>query len=104
MEAARALAVRTLREGGADDASRAGRAFLLCMSRLPTDDERRELVAFVAAQRTRLADGWVDPRAVATGDAALLPSLPPGTTPQDAAAWTLASRVLLNLDETITKN
>ena len=104
VEAAQALAARTLREGGADDASRAGRAFLLCTSRLPTDDERRELVAFVAAQRKRLADGWVDPRIVATGDAARLPSLPPGTTPQDAAAWTLASRVLLNLDETITKN
>ena len=25
-------------------------------------------------------------------------------TPQDAAAWTLVARVLLNLDETITKN
>jgi hypothetical protein len=30
--------------------------------------------------------------------------VPAGATPQDAAAWTLVSRVLLNLDETITKN
>ena len=42
-------------------------------------------------------------REVATGDSARLPQLPTGVTPQDAAAWTLAARVLLNLDETITK-
>jgi hypothetical protein len=29
--------------------------------------------------------------------------LPPGLTPSDAAAWTLVSRVLLNLDEFITR-
>ena len=33
-----------------------------------------------------------------------LPGLPENATPQDAAAWTLAARVLLNLDETLTKN
>ena len=50
------------------------------------------------------ADGWVNAREIATGDPAVLPTLPAKTTPQDAAAWTLVSRVLLNLDETITKN
>jgi hypothetical protein len=30
--------------------------------------------------------------------------LPAGISAQDAAAWTLAARVLLNLDETLTKN
>jgi len=30
-------------------------------------------------------------------------SLPSHVTPADAAAWTLVSRVMLNLDETITK-
>jgi hypothetical protein len=29
--------------------------------------------------------------------------LPQGTTPVQAAAWTIVSRVMLNLDETITK-
>ena len=43
-------------------------------------------------------------RVVAFGDADKLPSLPPGTNPNDAAAWTIASRVLLNLDETLSKN
>jgi hypothetical protein len=29
--------------------------------------------------------------------------LPAGTTPGDLAAWTAVARVILNLDETITK-
>ena len=31
------------------------------------------------------------------------PRLPDGTTPVQLAAWTAVSRVLLNLDETISK-
>lgn len=104
VEAARALGLRVLREGGADDASRASYAFLLCTSRTPTDAERDELLALLKSRRQKLADGWLNPREVTTGDPATLPSLPEGTTPQDAAAWTLVSRVLLNLDETISKN
>jgi hypothetical protein len=104
VEAARALALRTLREGGSDDASRGHYAFLLCTSRPPTDDESKALLAFVADQRKKLADGWANPREVTTGDGEKLPGLPQGATPQDAAAWTLAARVLLNLDETLTKN
>jgi hypothetical protein len=104
VEAARALALRVLREGGGDDDGRARHAFSLCTSRPPTADERREMLAFLAAQRQRLADGWVDARDVAGGGAEPSAALPAGTTPQDAAAWTLLSRVLLNLDETVTKN
>ncbi|MCE9632069.1 MAG: PSD1 and planctomycete cytochrome C domain-containing protein [Planctomycetia bacterium] len=104
VEAAQALALRTLREGGADDASRLDRAFVLCTARPPTAEERGELLAFLGAQRKRLAEGWLDPRLIATGQPDKLPNGPAGTTPQDVAAWTLVSRVLLNLDETLTKN
>jgi hypothetical protein len=104
VEAARALAVRALQEGGADDSSRIERAFLLCTSRKPTPEEKRELLAFVDAQRKRIAEGWLDARSIAAGEPEKLPKLPAGATPQDAAAWTLVSRVLLNLDETVTKN
>ena len=104
VEAARALALRTLREGGGDDAERLERAFLLCTSRSPTAYEQEQLLAFLAAQRKRIAAGWLDARAIAAGSGQKPLALPDGTTPQDAAAWTLVSRVLLNLDETVTKN
>jgi hypothetical protein len=104
VEAARALSLRVLREGGSDDGQRADYAFLLCTSRKPTGPERRAVLDLLESRRRRLADGWLDPRAITTGDANRLPELPPNTTPQDAAAWTLAARVLLNLDETISKN
>ncbi|NBV46887.1 MAG: DUF1553 domain-containing protein [Planctomycetia bacterium] len=104
VEAARALALRVLREGGGDDRSRIDHGFLLCTGRLPHDAERAALLTFLEGQRRRLADGWLNPREVATGAVDALPALPAGTSPQDAAAWTLAARVLLNLDETVTKN
>lgn len=104
VEAARALALRILKEGGTDDASRADRAFLLCTCRTPTEAERQEVLNLLQSQRKRLADGWLNPREVTTGDPAKLPELPTGTSPQDAAAWTLTARVLLNLDETISRN
>jgi hypothetical protein len=103
VEAARALALRVLREAGADDARRADHAFFLCTARSPSEPERQAILELVASRRQRLAEGWLNPRAIATGDPAKLPELPSGVTPQDAAAWTLAARVLLNLDETISK-
>jgi hypothetical protein len=103
-EAARALALRILRSGGTTDAQRAEHAFLLCTSRTPTAAERDAVLALLESRRQRLADGWLNVREIASGDPAKLPELPANTTPQDAAAWTLAARVLLNLDETISKN
>ncbi|WP_165227712.1 PSD1 and planctomycete cytochrome C domain-containing protein [Aquisphaera insulae] len=103
VESARALALRILREGGRDDVRRADYGFFLCTSRPPTNEERDVVLDLVRSQRGRLADGWLNVREVATGDSTRLPELPTGTTPQDAAAWTVAARVLLNLDETISK-
>ncbi len=39
VEAARALALRVLREGGSSDESRVQYAYLLCVSRLPAEEE-----------------------------------------------------------------
>jgi hypothetical protein len=104
VEAARALALRILREGGTDDARRIDYAMLLCVSRPARPAERETLLTLLQSARRRLGDGWLNPRELTTGDPAKLPSLPDGATPQDAAAWTLVARVLLNLDETISKN
>jgi hypothetical protein len=103
VESARAMALRVLREAGKDDAERADYAFFLCTSRRPTAPEREAVLNLLKSRREKLAEGWLNPREVATGDPARLPELPAGTTPQDAAAWTMAARVLLNLDETISK-
>ena len=104
VEAAQALALRILREASADEAARARLGFQLCTARLPTEAETKALLKLLSEQRQRVADGWLNPRAIATGDPAKLPELPEGCTPQDAAVWTLVSRVMLNLDETISKN
>ena len=104
VEAAQAMALRVLREGGSDDSSRTEYAFVLCMSRKPTAKEQLAIADLLREHRKRLAEGWLNPREVATGDAAKLPPLPDGVTPQDAAAWTIAARVLLNCDETLSKN
>jgi len=58
----------------------------------------------VEAQNDRLSEGWLDIRKIAFKDSDTIPELPNGVTPKDVAAWTIASRVLLNLDETLTKN
>jgi hypothetical protein len=103
-EAGRALALRILREGGSSDDQRADYAFRLCTGRRSRPVERAELVALLEDHHRRLADGWLSINAIATGDHDRIPEVPPGTTPRDAAAWTVAARVLLNLDETLSKN
>jgi len=104
VEAARALALKALRDGGADDQARIHHAFQACTGRLPSGEETATLLAFLDTSRRRIADGWLDAREVATGALGTIPALPPGATPQDAAAWTLVARVLLNLDETVNKH
>lgn len=76
MEAAKALGERMWREGGPNDASRITYGFKLCTGRAPTTKESSVLLDMLKRHRSK--SGEVDPR-------------------------TLVARVLLNLDETITK-
>jgi hypothetical protein len=93
-EAAQALGKAADSDGG-DDAAKAALLFRRCLSSAPSDTEVSRLLAFVAAQRARMASGELKP-----GD-----FVPAGESPNpERAAWTLAARAVLNLDETITKN
>jgi mono/diheme cytochrome c family protein len=97
-ECAQALAGRVLAAPMADDASRLAYAFRLCMSRGPSASEASVLAEILAAERKSMTD---DP---AAADALV----PKDTCPDDAArreraAWTSVCRVLLNLDEMITR-
>jgi hypothetical protein len=103
VECAQNLARETLKDGGKSDAERVTYAFRRALSRPPTAAEQRELVALLEKQTRRLAEGWVNPNEVATGESKVPANLPEGTTPTELAAYTVVSRVLLNLDETITK-
>ncbi|MCE9545846.1 MAG: DUF1549 and DUF1553 domain-containing protein, partial [Planctomycetia bacterium] len=103
MEAARALAVRILTSGGASDEERITYAFRRCLSRPPTATERDTLLALIKKQETRVAEKQIDPWLLATGEPGKPNRLPPHTTPAQLAAYTVVARVLLNLDETITK-
>jgi mono/diheme cytochrome c family protein len=87
LECARALSLLTLTEGGSDDTARLTFAFRRCVSRPPSDAERDMLLKLLNQQRAKFAK-------LATND--LAPTA-------EAAAWTVVARVLLNLDETVTR-
>ncbi len=103
MDAARALASRILQEGGKSDDNRILFAFRLVLSRNPTSEEKDELVRLLKQQYQRISEGWVNASEVATGSPEIPKTLPPDVSPSQLAAYTIAARVLLNLDETFTK-
>ena len=104
VEAAKAMALRILREGGNTDESRVDYGYMLTTGRPAYKSETKEILNLMEDQDQRLADGWLDVWQIAFIDPDNPPELPSGTTPRDVASWAIASRVLLNLDETITKN
>jgi hypothetical protein len=104
VEAAQALAQRIIREGGADDISRADYAYHLCTARPIRPAESDRIIKLLAKNRVRLRKGELKAGDIAFSKFTKPESLPADATPNDLAAWTLISRVLLNLDETMTKN
>jgi hypothetical protein len=104
MEAARALAAKIVVEGGADDDQRLRYAVRRTLSRDPDADELQALSDFLVAQRKRF-NGEADPWPLITGkqDATAKLELPAGVNAPELATWTALARVVLNLDETITR-
>jgi hypothetical protein len=87
-ELAQGLATRLFREECQTDEARLELAFRLCLARAPKPEEKRTLRNLLAKQL-----GVED-----VGSAA-----PAGIDGSQFAAWTTIARVLLNLDETITR-
>ncbi len=103
LECARALARKALAEGGATDRARLTYAFRRCTARVPSERELAVLEGFLGKQTARFARPDARPWDLAADDPAHPPALPADVTPARAAAWTAVARLLLNLDETITK-
>jgi mono/diheme cytochrome c family protein len=89
-EYAQGLAARVLREASGNDAEKLRHAFRECLSREPSSREMSRLESFLARQQSDFANNPEDAKAVS-------PNAP------DRAAWVMVGRVLLNLDEFITR-
>ena len=103
LEAARALALKTIKEGGATDAQKVEFAFRRVAARKPTTQEMTELLGLLKRQQERFTAGELNPWNFATNDPDKPFVLPKGVTMEQLAAWTAVARVVLNLDEAITK-
>src|SRR5262249_29167086 len=88
-EFAQGLAARVLREAKPDDGERIRHAFRLCLARSPTDRETARLQRLVDSIEPTPEELKVKP--------------PAGLDAKEYAVWTTLARVLLNLDEFITR-
>lgn len=97
IEIAQGMAVRALAQPAESDDDRLAFAFGCAVSRTPNADELERLRTLLQSQRSAYARN-------AEAAAALAPEAPPpGVDAAEAAAWTGVARVLLNLDEVITR-
>jgi hypothetical protein len=98
VETAQGLAVRVLKESpSVADAERLRYAFRLCFAREPSAMESGRLAQLLDRQRQTFAAASADAEKVAPANR------PAEIGAVDAAAWTAVARVLVNLDEFITR-
>ena len=100
VEAAQAMGLRVLKEGGKDNRSKIIYAFRLATGRNPSLDEVGKLLKFWEEQYDYFENRTADALEVAVPD---LKSVPKEVNLHRVAAWAMVSRTLLNLDETVTK-
>jgi hypothetical protein len=109
VEAARALAVRVLTEcPNPCDEDRISHAFRLCLARGPHPDELAQLRSFRKRQLARLEAGELGAARIVGrmqegGTSTPMLASPAMANQSELASWTIISRVILNLDETVTK-
>ncbi len=95
-EAAQALAIRVWNEASGEVGDKLDYAFELCTGRGPSSRERDRLLRYLTAETAAFHS---DEKSAA----AMLPVEAGAPTPEQRAAWVAVSRVLLNLDEFITR-
>ncbi len=100
VEAAQALALRVWKNGGHNDHDRINYAFELCTGRKPNASEAATISSLLIEEQDFFADRTARAVQVAVQD---VKNLPEDVNLEKVAAWTMVARVLLNLDETITK-
>jgi hypothetical protein len=100
VEAAHALAGRTLHEAGSATDDRLNYMFRLVLARYPDAQEFAELGS---AFKDLTAHYTKQPEAAKQLIAIGAAQVDPGMNPSDLAAWTMMGNVILNLDEAITK-
>ena len=103
VECAQALARHMACDVSGTDDQRIRHAFRKCLTRQPTEHEVNELTTLLVKQRERFASSAEKAELVAFGDEKKMTEQGDDPAPADLAAWTIVSRVLLNLDETITR-
>ncbi len=97
-DVARAMAVRMVKEGGDNEAARATYGFRLVVSRRPAPAELDRVLAYYREQLTRYrADNKAAAEVIGV-------KTDPPTNAAELAAWTLVANVLLNMDETLSKD
>jgi mono/diheme cytochrome c family protein len=96
-EFAQGLAARVLKESAGGDEDRLRYAFRLCLARSPSAGELKRLGEFLSHQRAEFASAPEEARRLVPAE------MPPQTDVPQLAAWTMVARVLLNLDEFITR-
>jgi hypothetical protein len=103
VECSRALAMQIVSLAG-DDQERMMQAFRRCTGRSPSEYELQTLLSFLLNQKERFAaEPEQNSLQLSTGSPEGKLQLPANVAAADVAAWTAVSRVLLNLDEVVTK-
>jgi len=100
VEAARALALRVMKEAQGDDAARIAWLWREALQRLPTDEERGALMELLVKHRGEYKADL--PAAQALGK--LGTPAPADVDAAELAAWSSVARVVINLHEFITRS
>jgi hypothetical protein len=100
VEASRKLAERIMLEGGSSSNQRLEYGYSLVLARQPSARQKQVLMRVLGELESKYR---ADPRAASDFIHQGASGIRPGVAPEELAAWTGVAGLMLNLDETITK-